>query len=94
MPNVLSNVPVYNGSLFTWRKSEGYADVSDFDTQVSYPFAPLYVDGVDKGFQVCSPKTGDVKTFSLVHVYTDSEDDVTHWIFKSSDGFTITVFND
>jgi hypothetical protein len=87
MSKLLSNIPVYDGSRFSWTNGVGFAEASTLADRA--PFVRLYSDSHLAGFYVRSHKTQVEKLFVL-----ESCDWTGSWIFKSTDGFEIRVVND
>lgn len=92
MKNTLPNVPVYDGTLFVWkREGVGYVDVSALNY---VPWYRLYDDAADVGFYVRSHKTGDKKLFVLEKT-AKNEGEIVAWTFISDDNkVRLTIFND
>lgn len=106
IPTLLPNVPVYDGSLFTWARvvngpkvlehsGRGMVEASCLRMQ---PWTRLWNDAADVGFQVRSHRTGKVRVFVMTKEARNDEGEVTHWELASYDDIDnplfITVFND
>lgn len=91
MSSTLPNVPVHKDVPICWHGRSGCADLSDFKMPLT---GRLYADAVDVGFYVESPRTGLRKLFSEAKIERDVEGEPVSYHYESSDGFTITVWND
>ncbi len=97
MSKLLSNIPVYDGSLFSWTRGVGFTEASTLSGAL--PFTKLYNDSHVVGFYVRSPKTRVEKLFVVEGVDWSSPggadgDELAAWVLKSTDGFEIRVLND
>lgn len=97
MKNTLPNVPVYEGSLFTWSRGTGITEASELDRGSLWGlFTPLFADATDMGCYVRSHRTGAKKLFTItgpIHSVNDPRE-IVGWTLRSSDGVVINVFND
>lgn len=93
---LLPSVPLYVGNLFSWFTGKGTVEASTLGR--AQPWTRLWADACDVGFQIKSPKTGQVRVFTMTREVRDNEGEVTHWEFASCDDPTsavdITVFNE
>ncbi len=85
------DIPVHDGSLFTWNKGEGVTEASDLDHLI---FSKIWYDSCDGGFFIKSHRTGIQKLFYLAGEEKDPEGDLQAWLFRSEDGVIVRVFND
>ena len=93
MPKVLSSVPSYPFTRFSWKGKHGSAEASDLGLPAgAEPGSRVYADSADVGFVV----RGESSDKLFLHVATelDREREAKQWGFESSDGFTVTVYND
>lgn len=79
-----------DASLFSWKGREGVAFASDLPRGYA---TRVYDDACDFGFLCRSPKTGVVRTFAEVDMVLDRSGEAQGWIYETTDGIRITVFN-
>lgn len=90
-------VPTYDGRRFSWDRCNGVAEATDLCPTPSrtpvyeQPWARVWSDAADVGFNVRSNRTGRVELFTLRTEHKDDDGDVTHWTFVASTDPTITV---
>jgi hypothetical protein len=98
------NVRKFSGDLFTWVKNVGYAEASTLNIPVGQvPGSQIWNDSQDVGFIVKSHKTGVEKLFTLQSERTEaamtgfgsqsSWEEIREWIFTSSDGIKLKIYN-
>jgi len=80
-------MPIYAGTRFRWHpmKPHGFALRSDFTSR----FFP------DSGFiKIRSVKTGKVKKFQLVRILRDERGELFALVYRSPEGYQVTILND
>jgi hypothetical protein len=82
-----SKVTTHDSRLFAWSGLFGAAEASDFKASL------LREDSFDEGFYVRSHRTGVSKFFRAVGTRRIAGD-VVSWLYKSTDGFIVEIFND
>jgi hypothetical protein len=88
-------LPTHPSQLFSWQGRCGYADMSDLQF-IRGRVAGRCTDApgvTELGFYVRSHKTGAEKLFVEAGARV-MEGDVVSWLYKTTDGFTIEIFND
>jgi hypothetical protein len=89
MAKTLPNVPVHNGSKFSWCGPNGSAELSDFNPVTLA--SRLYGDACDVGFYV----QGNRHRVLFHEVLVERrEGEVVAYHYESEEGFRITVYND
>lgn len=90
------NIPVHNGSKFTWTEKLGVIEASDFG-KVKYT-GRIWQDACDAGFYVRSHKTGVMKLFTYAGAIVPNGGsfpaDCLGYAYTSEDGFRVDVLND
>lgn len=85
-----ANPMVLSSDLFSWRGKEGVAFESDLPEHYA---GRLYNDAADWGFMCRSTRSGKILAFSRTNEITAPDGDHLGWVYESSDGIRITIFN-
>ena len=93
--NLNPNLPVHDGSLFTWHTGVGAIEVSDLERNepLHRIYGCVWTDACDMGFKVRSHRTGVEKVF-VYQSLVEHEGETVLWIYRSEDGQVIQVHND
>ena len=86
------DIPVHDGSKFTWTGKTGVIDESDFG-KAKYT-GQVWKDACDAGFYVRSHRTGDMKLFTYAGGMRDRDGDWVGHVYTSEDGLRVDVLND
>lgn len=87
-------IPRYDGRLFFWRDRHGVIEASQLRPPM---YARVFNDAYDVGFEVISPKTGQVQVFFLHEQVFGDDRQLQCTKFTNADlhdPITINVWND
>lgn len=72
----------FPSSMFSWSEGGNMATCEASDMENRH-LQRIYDDAMDVGFAIKSDKTGRVVKFFMESVETDTEGEITHWVYKA-----------